>query len=109
MTTGRLTIRRPSQYADKARVYRILVDGAPSGTIKSGGELSLELTAGEHVIQARIDWCRSNALKIVVGSGAPTELEVGSNALKAGGLSAIYYVTLGYSKYLYLRSTERTA
>jgi hypothetical protein len=109
MQTGRLTIRRPGQYADKARTYRIFVDGAPAGTIKSGDELTLDLTVGEHVIQARIDWCRSNALKLSVRSGTPIELEVGSNALKAGGLSAIYYVTFGYSKYLYLRSTERTA
>jgi len=103
MQTRRLTIRRPSQYADKARAYRIFVDGAPAGTIKAGGEISLDLPPGEHEILARIDWCRSNALKVVVSSNGAIAAEVGSNALKLGGLSALYYATFGYSKYLYLR------
>src|SRR5262245_45996688 len=101
MQTGRLTIKRPSQFADRARAYRIFVDGAPAGTGKAGSEISLDLPPGEHEILARIDWCRSNVLKAVVPSNGAIGAEVGSNALKLGGLSAIYYATFGYSKYLY--------
>jgi hypothetical protein len=107
MQTGRLNVKRPNQYADKSRRYRIYVDGARVGTLKAREELSLDVPVGEHDVIARIDWCRSNVLKVNVRTPEPTEVEVSSNAMNGAGFLALYYVTFGYSKYLSLRLARR--
>ena len=63
---GRLLVKRPSQYADMVRRYRLYIDGRRVGTIKRSEELAFELPAGEHEIVARIDWCRSNFLSVTM-------------------------------------------
>jgi hypothetical protein len=107
METGRLTIKRPRQYADMIRRYGIFVDGALAGTMKAGEELALNIPTGEHQVVARIDWCGSNVLNVTVRPDETTEVEVGSNAMTWAGLLALYYVTFARSKYLYLRLAPR--
>lgn len=107
MQTGRLTIKRATQFADKLRDYAICIDGAHAGVIRAGTALTLELPVGRHKVVARIDWCSSNVLDVAVRAEDATEIEVGSNALAAAGLAALYSITFGRSKYLYLRPLPR--
>jgi hypothetical protein len=107
MQTGRLIVKRPNQYADKIRRYRIYVDGLRVGTLKALDELPLDVSVGEHEVVARIDWCRSNVLKVNVRTQEPTEVEVSSNAMNGAAFLVLYYITFGYSKYLSLRLAQR--
>ena len=104
---GRLLVKRPSQYADMLRRYRLYIDGRRVGTIKRSEELAFELPAGEHEIVARIDWCRSNFLSVTIREGATTEIEVGATARGARMLGAWYYITFGRAEYLYLKMSPR--
>ena len=54
-----LTVRREKSWADKIRKYRILVDGLEVGQIGGGDMLRQWIENGPHVIEAKIDWCRS--------------------------------------------------
>ena len=58
-----LLITRDLGYVDCLRRYRVLLDGELSGTIAPGGELRLEIGPGEHVVEARIDWCGSQPMR----------------------------------------------
>ena len=58
-----LIIRREHMWSDKTRKYRILLNGREIGRLGDGGELRWPLTPGEHVLQARIDWCCSQPLR----------------------------------------------
>jgi hypothetical protein len=58
----KLTIRRESQWADKTRRYKIVLDGQPIGLLAENASLQQEISEGSHKIQARIDWCGSKPL-----------------------------------------------
>ena len=103
MATGTLIVTRPRQYADRLRRYRIIVDEQEVGRVKAGDELRVELLEGEHRIVARIDWGRSNYLSIGVRVGEGTEIEVGTNVRGWLVIAAVYFATIGFWHYLYLR------
>lgn len=103
MANGTLILSRPRQYADLLRKYRIVVDDLEIGRIGSGEDLRVELPEGEHRIVARIDWARSNRLSFGVRAQEVTEIEVGSNVRGWLLIAAIYFATIGFRDYLYLR------
>jgi hypothetical protein len=61
---------------DAWRRHRIEVDGVRAGTIGPGEELVIPVGAGEHVIQARIDWSGSPRLAMVLGERQIIRMEV---------------------------------
>ena len=63
-----LTIKRDRGYADAGRAYRILLDGRDIGGLSQGDELCRDISAGQHVLEARIDWCGSQPLRLEVDS-----------------------------------------
>jgi hypothetical protein len=54
-----LIINRDSGYADSLRAYKLLLDGHEVGKIRGGESKSFTVSAGEHTIRAKIDWCSS--------------------------------------------------
>jgi hypothetical protein len=103
MTTGTLSIVRPSQWSDRRRQYLILVDGVEVGRIDNGSEFVVDLATGEHELVARIDWCRSNACRVAISPSIVTRLEVGARAAGPMLFAGFYFATLGWWHYLYLR------
>ena len=103
MTTGTLSISRPVQWSDRRRHYRILIDGVEAGRIDNGGTFEVELAAGDHEVTARIDWCRSKACRVSISRSVATRLEVGANAAGPMIFAGLYFATLGWWHYLYLR------
>ena len=71
-----LILRRiPSAWQDRLRSYRVIVDGKDVARIANGAEVTIFLAPGEHVVQLRVDWCRSPPLRITVAPGQPAILE----------------------------------
>jgi hypothetical protein len=103
MATGTVILARPKQWSDRLRSYRVLVDGAEVGRLSPIAELRIELPEGEHEVVAKIDWARSNRLSMLIRAGEVTELEVGANARGWLLLFGIYFATVGFWQYLYLR------
>ena len=63
-------------WIDRARAYKILVDGELKGTVRAGETLVLAIDPGRHKIQARLDWTGSAPMLIDVGPGATIEMRV---------------------------------
>jgi hypothetical protein len=75
---GAVRIRRPTQWADVLRHYRIFVDGQNVAKIARDTHVQFDLPAGQHTIIARIDWCSSNSIVLDVEENSLHHLEVGS-------------------------------
>jgi hypothetical protein len=100
---GRLLINRRMSYVDYLRQYHVHVDGNLVGVLVGEQELDVPLAVGDHDVVVRIDWCRSNVLRVRVLEGRATHLEVRAKARGIYLWAAIFYATFGRSRYLDLR------
>lgn len=61
-------MRRDSAWADRLRAYRIELDGVEVARLKRRQTATCEIAPGPHIIQAKIDWCGSGPLLLLVDS-----------------------------------------
>ncbi len=65
-----VVIRRAhASWADRARKYRVLVDGGQRAEIGDDETVQIPVTPGQHVIRMKIDWCRSRDLQVDIRHG----------------------------------------
>ena len=66
---GKLTITRGSAYVDRARAYKIMVDGQEVGRIKNDRTETIAVPAGEHELSLKVDWASSPTVSFDVAPG----------------------------------------
>ena len=76
MSTGTIRLVRPWQYKNYLRAYRVYIDNAKVGVIKNDRVLLHRVKPGLHLVQVRIDLCRSNKLQVEVGKGQTSSVEI---------------------------------
>jgi hypothetical protein len=54
-----VTIRRAPSYFGRFRRLKILLDEVPVAHLKRNASVDLEVAAGRHLVQAKLDWLRS--------------------------------------------------
>ena len=60
-----ITVTRPKTVLrDRARRYKVLVDGAEAGHVGHGETTAIEVAPGPHEVRAKIDWCTTPAVMI---------------------------------------------
>ena len=97
---GRILIDRPrGVWRDIARDYKITVDGDLVGRIGRGSQLAVDVAAGPHRVQARIDWTGSPVVDVDVTDGSDVYVTV-----EPAGNTLQLYQVLTKSGYLKLRS-----
>jgi len=92
--------RAREPYQDRARVYRVRLDGTDVATIAAGEEKRVAVHPGHHTLQLTIDWCRSNLLDLSIQSGESQLYICGPNATP---LLALIYASFLRNRYLYVR------
>jgi hypothetical protein len=96
---GTLMITRSRKsWMDRARTYKIFVDGDLKGTVRNGEQLILPIASGPHTSQARIDWTGSPAVPFEVAPGETVRMRVEA---RANPFTALWYV-FGATRYLSL-------
>jgi hypothetical protein len=95
-------IKRDSRYADRIRLYKIVLDGNVIGKIKNGQQLELEVPPGKHQLHLKIDWCRSNFVDFEANGGS-IEFECGNNIRGFKILFVIFFITFLPGQYLWLK------
>jgi hypothetical protein len=95
-----LVIRRAHTPRDRARSYRVLVDGVQRTLIGDDAAVQISLLEGEHVVRIKARWCRSQDLRFTIRHGEILRLECtpGSPWL------ALLYVTIWRDKYISLNT-----
>ncbi len=72
-----IKIRRSSEYINKMRAIKILVDGKEIGSIADGETKEFKTAEGQHKIEAKIDWCGSPELSFNIKDTEIKYLTVG--------------------------------
>jgi hypothetical protein len=96
---GQILIERPrGLWRDIVRQYKIKIDGELVGMISRGSQLAVDVAAGPHRVQARIDWTGSPEIDVDVIDGNVVHVTV-----EPAGNSLQMYQALTKARYLKLR------
>jgi len=75
---SRLVVRRSSEWMNRARSFKIMVDGQQAGTVKNGQSEDIAIASGMHKLFCKVDWCSSREVEIQAKPGETTYLFVKS-------------------------------
>jgi hypothetical protein len=95
--------RQAGGYTDRARAYKVLVDGEERGTIKQGEGVEIEVDPGTHEVQTKIDWASSPTVEADLAEGGRAEFVCAPNA---SPLTAIFYALFRRSNYIRLERSD---
>lgn len=101
-----IKIKRDSGYADRIRVYHVMLDGQMVGKISNGESIEIAIEPGNHELFLKIDWCRSNKIDFVISADEIRAFDCGSSLIGIKVLLAIVYVTFLWNEYIWLRDTN---
>jgi hypothetical protein len=76
---GRIILERKSQYLNRLKSYRVLINGKEQEKkISNGSSEEFETTDGTNVITCKVNWCSSNDFSFDVKPGETVYLKVAS-------------------------------
>ncbi len=101
-----IEITRSSEYANRLRDIKIFIDDQHVGSLANGKTAVFEVPEGNHTIQAKIDWGRSNIIEVNLEENGKKAFRLTSFAKHnpLGTLAAIYYTTIASDRYLRLEA-----
>ena len=68
-TSAWIDVERKEGLRDRARAYKVMIDGQEAGTVRRGSQEGFQVTPGTHEVFLKIDWCRSPKLTVDVAGG----------------------------------------
>lgn len=77
----KLVLSRKSAWLNRARPFKVLVDGEPVGKIGNGKVEEFELSQINQTVECKVDWCYSNKYEITSAEGDIIYLQV-KNGMK---------------------------
>lgn len=95
--------RKCLYYRDKARSYKIMIDGKCYGKIKDGETKNIDIGSGHHTMYLKIDWCRSNKIDFHISDNEILEFECANSMNNWRMLFYLLYFTFLKNKYLTLK------
>ena len=72
-----IRLKRRSEYNNRMRDYKIFIDGQQVGTIANGESKDFPTTVGQHIVRAKVDWCSSPDISVIVNDNQTKNLKVG--------------------------------
>jgi hypothetical protein len=94
-----IIIRRSSEWMNRARSFKVLIDGNETGRIANGGTEEYRVEPGKHKVYCKIDWCSSREYEMELKEGESVRLFVRS------GMKYYWHLALPviflFSLYLY--------
>lgn len=93
--------RRAGGWADRARKYKLLVNGEEVGAVGAGESVTAEVAAGEHEVVLKLDWCRSRPQVIELAAGDVAAFGCWPNA---NPLTMLWFISFGAGNYIGLES-----
>lgn len=101
-----IQIRRLKDKHDFMRPYTIYLDNEKVGKVKNGKEVILETTEGEHTLYLKVDWCRSNQVKVYVHEFETVILECYPAARESKKMVSPKNIFKDRSNYIVLRIND---
>jgi hypothetical protein len=97
--SAQIIFHRGTGWVDRARAYKIVIDGEECGRLKRNSSLKVEIPAGPHEITAKIDWCGGNVIFVDAKEGGVTEIDVSN---QHGALRSQFIISSAPDTYLSL-------
>ncbi|MFC7688056.1 hypothetical protein [Ureibacillus sp. GCM10028918] len=73
-----IRLKRTSQFANRARKFKVYLDNQYINDIADGEEISIPVRAGSHQLHLTIDWVKSEKYEIELAKGDNINLLCGS-------------------------------
>ena len=64
MNNASISITRTSEYSNKLRDFSLYLDGVKADNIGNDATKIIHTTAGNHTLEAKVDWCGSEIVSI---------------------------------------------
>src|SRR5690554_4214 len=74
-----IKIKRTNEYKNRFRAVKILIDGKQIDTIANSETKEFTTAKGQHTIQAKIDWCSSPDILVILNNNGVKNLQIGSS------------------------------
>ena len=71
-----INIQRNSEYNNRFRNFQIIIDGQIAGTLANGESKTFVTTPGQHSVAAKIDWCSSPEIILMLSENETRELKL---------------------------------
>ena len=94
-----IDVERQEGWRDRARSYKVMIDGRQAGMVGYDQQESFEVTPGSHEVYLKIDWCRSPKLAVDVSSGQRAKV-----TCAAGGNFWLTFVDVIFRPTRYIRA-----
>jgi hypothetical protein len=69
-------------WRDRLGSYRVLVDGAEVGRLRSGETIEAEIASGSHVLSVKVDWVGSPEIQFATDGAEICEFECRAGLLR---------------------------
>ncbi len=76
--TSRIVLSRSSEWMNRARSFKVMIDGQQAGSISNGGTEEFKLEPEQHKIFCKVDWCSSREFDVNIAAGETAYLHVKS-------------------------------
>jgi hypothetical protein len=91
---SKLIISRKKEWQNRARKYKVYIDGEKKDIIENGKIKEMDLEPGKHQVQLKIDWCSSPEIELEIPEDRSKTIEVSTYKLN-GWISKIMYLLFG--------------
>lgn len=61
---GKLILSRKKEWQNKAKSFKVYIDGEKIGNISNGEIQEIEIEQGKHQLQLKVDWCSSPEIEV---------------------------------------------
>lgn len=72
----KIVLNRKSEVLNRARAFKVFIDGEEKGMIKNGGAEEYPVSPGTHSVQCKVRWYSSPAITLNVQEGETKVLKV---------------------------------
>jgi hypothetical protein len=73
-----IALRRSSEWMNKARSFKVFIDGNEAGRISNGATEEYAVSPGTHKVICKIDWCSCREMEVTVKEGEKVYLHIRS-------------------------------
>lgn len=63
---AKIILNRKSEWMNRAKGYKVLINGEEKGSIKHAGSEEYIVDQGLHIIECKINWMKSNKMEVFV-------------------------------------------
>lgn len=77
----KIILNRKGEWVNRARVFKVYIDGTEVGRIRNGSAEEFTVSPGEHVVECKVDWCSSQTFTVQLQQDEKAYLKV-QNGMK---------------------------